>query len=964
MSLLSLEDVEFYKILLKRNTKYAIAYAGVLQPIAEDTNYLLEYIKNQFPEYPGHDIQHSYRILFYLSKILSSGNIENLSDTEIFCLIMAALFHDTGMALYNDEEKMDEIRKKHHKYAQKVIGNYFEQNLGILQFRNRIKEAIIFACGSHGETINEVYNSRNYMKRDMIEGDQIRYSVLSSFLRIGDLLDLDSNRVNRFVLSSFSANFPRTSLAHNNRHLHVKNYYYDSREINIEVWADNVHEYQIWSLWFEYIKNEILYINSFLKDYKIDFPLPVTKISTPSNIDFEVEELRFEIDDKGGIWRVLSQSIYTDECDFVRELLQNAIDATLLTVYLDKNVTLYHHSPRSWKVDNKAVYVGLSSERQELYVIDNGIGMNYEELKNYLFKVAESGYSKLEQRLFEFPSIAKYGIGFVSCLINAENIEIFTRKQEDKNLHYVSLSSKNNMAIMQNVSFTDFVGTAIRLKLKYKFTYIKLFNYLKKCFYFPSVKIVCLDIDDIKELSSLLLIENNFDDALSNFYKLPNYIRSVDNAREEIILPLNKRFNYLKEINGAVDTLIDWVKDNKEISEDSSAAKKISDFSVMVRDVNKLLEDSEEDILSFPLEEKNISKKYLFNDTQECIDKIADFLAKLTKIRMELYTTLRKYKKPYEIIGFNEVSFGFWWKYCVIDLDSNFHITDISYFNEPVDLSHRMGVILLNHNARDNDNGYEYAAINGFLFSDGEICSSISRIEGQLETRMSHLVYEKPYIISCLEEGLNYQELCEEIEERYLDEGEDMDAIMTISDVVSALVLRENNLYYLQDVHNADIDNYDLKYDLDFNDWLHIEADRLVPGKEVDHMEKTFCLDTFLGLEPYLLCQDGIRFFNNLKGVFPIGIFKIYCNLTASSRLPLNVTRHKISEIKSEIKPWIEKKAILIQKSILTNIKDFLSNVSLEIDVEKLITNDSDINTDFLSNLLRMQFKDIVSKCL
>ena len=277
MSLLSLEDVEFYKTLLKRKTKNAVMYAGVLQPIAEDSNYLLEYIKNLFPEYPSHNIQHSYRILNYLSSVLSQKNIEDLSDTELFCLIMAALFHDTGMALYNDDDNVDEIRRKHHKYAKKVIEKYFEENLEILQYGTRLKDAIIFACESHGETINEVYDSDTYIKRDMIEGDRIRYSVLSSFLRIGDLLDLDSNRVNRFVLLAFSKNFAKISLAHNNRHLHVENYYHDSAEINIEVTADNVEEYQIWSLWFEYIKNEILYINSYLKKYEISIPFPLQK---------------------------------------------------------------------------------------------------------------------------------------------------------------------------------------------------------------------------------------------------------------------------------------------------------------------------------------------------------------------------------------------------------------------------------------------------------------------------------------------------------------------------------------------------------------------------------------------------------------------------------------------------------------------------------------------------------------
>lgn len=106
MSLLSLKDVEFYKVLLKRRTKNDVTYAGVLQPIAEDSNYLLEYIKKLFPEYPSHDIQHSYRILNYLSTVLSQKNIDELSDTELFCLIMVALFHDSGMALYNDTDNV------------------------------------------------------------------------------------------------------------------------------------------------------------------------------------------------------------------------------------------------------------------------------------------------------------------------------------------------------------------------------------------------------------------------------------------------------------------------------------------------------------------------------------------------------------------------------------------------------------------------------------------------------------------------------------------------------------------------------------------------------------------------------------------------------------------------------------------------------------------------------------------
>ena len=962
MSLLSLEDVEFYKTLLKRKTKNAVMYAGVLQPIAEDSNYLLEYIKNLFPEYPSHNIQHSYRILNYLSSVLSQKNIEDLSDTELFCLIMAALFHDTGMALYNDDDNVDEIRRKHHKYAKKVIEKYFEENLEILQYGTRLKDAIIFACESHGETINEVYDSDTYIKRDMIEGDRIRYSVLSSFLRIGDLLDLDSNRVNRFVLLAFSKNFAKISLAHNNRHLHVENYYHDSAEINIEVTADNVEEYQIWSLWFEYIKNEILYINSYLKKYEISIPFPVTKIITPSNADFEVEELRFEIDDKGGIWKILSQSIYTDECDFIRELLQNAIDATLLEVYIDKNIVLQHQSPRSWKFDNNAVLVGLSNERQELFVIDSGIGMDLAGLKNFLFKVAGSGYSNLNQRSFPFPSIAKYGIGFVSCLINADNIEIFTSKQENEDIHYVSLTANNNLAIMQNLSSKGFVGTAIRLKLKNYFDYNKLLNYIKKCFCYPSVGIVCLDIDGLVDLSSRLSTDINVKDVLNSSFRLPNYFNMIESERKRIVSPLDRQSKYLLEIRNDIDSLIEWINANKEISEDYTDKQKFLDFRASVKSINALVSAVDADVEQFPLNGKNISEKDLFNDTQIYIDKIMTYMVELKKVIDENNEIRKLYSKPFETIGIREVSFNFCWKYCVIDLDKNLQIANISYFDEAIDLSNRTGIILLNHKVVEDEYGYEYAALNGFLFSEGKIFTSISKITGQLETRIAHTVYEKEYIIGLTNEELDYRQICEETEEMYWDEGEDVDAFMVVSDEISALVLRENNLHYLHNIHKLDISKFDFRDSLDFDQWLQREADRLMIRKKDEYIEKMYDLDTFCNMESYVLCQDGIKIPNSLNGMFPIGISKIYCNLTAMSRLPLNVTRHKISEINSEIKPWIENKAMLIQKSLLSNVERLLSNVSLEIDAGELINNDAAFDSDYLSNLLRKQFRDVIIK--
>ena len=114
MNTLSLEQIRIYNELIERNTKNATEYAGLLIPIVKDMDAFLGYIKNLFPEYPDHGLQHSLRILNYISEILTDAEIKSMTDSEIFAFIMGALFHDAGMALYN-HENYDGIREEHTK---------------------------------------------------------------------------------------------------------------------------------------------------------------------------------------------------------------------------------------------------------------------------------------------------------------------------------------------------------------------------------------------------------------------------------------------------------------------------------------------------------------------------------------------------------------------------------------------------------------------------------------------------------------------------------------------------------------------------------------------------------------------------------------------------------------------------------------------------------------------------------
>ncbi len=961
--MLSLLDIGLYQQLSKRTTQNAIKYSGILIPIASDMDFLLQFIKKEFSTYPDHGIQHSFRILNYLSVLLSDSIQKNLSDTELFCLIMAALFHDTGMALYDQTDQI-QLRDKHNEFSTKVLDKYFDEHLKLINHRDRLKPVISFVCYAHGLNIQELYKDDCFNKKDRIEFDEVKYSLLSILLRIGDLMDIEECRTNDFVLSCFSSNYSVEAFNHNIRNKKVQTYNYSPNELVIEVLAEDVDQYKIWSTWLSYLNNEILHANTYLQKYAVIFPAPNTKVNKASGTNFDVEELRFEIDDNGKIWQLLSQSIYTDEFDFIRELIQNSIDASLLRLYLDLSIPMDSISPRSWNINDNCdnVFIGFSEKRKELIIIDSGIGMNNLDLKKFLFKVTGSGYSGFDKRKFEFPSIAKFGIGFVSCLINANNIEIFTKKQEDDFIHQVSLAANSNLAVIQNLTISSFHGTAIRLKLKDDFVYSKIKTYLRNTFIYPSIGIIYVDLDSFENVYNTIATNPEFNSLLNETYLLKDQFYSIDIKRKKLISPITAKINALTNITDELSNLEYWIKDNMESDEKYSDVKKFDQFKKLIRNIIVLIKDSGLELPFFALNEKNISERNLFTSTETYINIIMQYFNNLENLIVQYRKQQSFYNYSYEEIKNSKVTMGFEWKYCIMLLNNDLEIWDIAYTNNPINLSSETGIILLNHEYCNSDEGCEYSAINGFLFSKGEICSSLSKISGYSEIPISREKHKRNYIIRGVYDDFDIED---ELQSTYWDEYEESDVefgTVRFDTRYYAIFCRNNKFLFSNELdysetRNMDYSNRDRLIESIYDDSYDL-FDRItkILYNQSHLAEKVSDIDIIMHNDAFVFCQDGIKFNTNLWGLFPLGVFKLYCNCTANSRMNLNVTRHKFSEIRSDIDAWTKKTGLLIQKSIINNVVNLLSDVSLNIDIEKLICEEK-LMDDAISKACIDQFR-------
>jgi len=159
---------------------------------------------------------------------------------------------------------------------------------------------------------------------------------------------------------------------------------------------------------------------------------------------------------------LMINSIYTNREIFLRELISNASDA------LDK---IYYLSltDNSIKVEQNDLKINLDydKEKRTITIIDNGCGMNEEELENNLGTIAKSGslsFKEENKNQNDIDIIGQFGVGFYSAFMVSDEVEVYTRKYNEED-GYLWKSSGVDGYTIEKVK-KDEIGTKITLHLK------------------------------------------------------------------------------------------------------------------------------------------------------------------------------------------------------------------------------------------------------------------------------------------------------------------------------------------------------------------------------------------------------------------------------------------------------------------------------------------------------------------
>jgi len=340
---------------------------------------------------------------------------------------------------------------------------------------------------------------------------------IGCLLRLGDLFDLDDNRFCP-VMAKHVSNMPSVSKHHHDKHLSLREFQLDKRTVKLVAECPDEMSYVETQNWFGWIReefqNQMSQWNLIVPSLKFGSLPTIEQLEVKMEVKYEKgvrkekillnnKPMKFTIDEKNGMELLQGANLYNSDLSIYRELMQNAIDATMLRIWLEEDqellTTLHPYHEEFFKLLKKyPISVGLEKKYQientlnsiwELSINDNGIGISLHDL-NYMKSMAGSNKNEIKKKIIkEMPywmrPSGEFGIGLHSAFLLLKNLPDNDNKISFSTNSYISnetlnidmyspLGEKKGYCFITKISY-DLMrkDTGTSLKINYKYDFFK-----------------------------------------------------------------------------------------------------------------------------------------------------------------------------------------------------------------------------------------------------------------------------------------------------------------------------------------------------------------------------------------------------------------------------------------------------------------------------------------------------------
>lgn len=386
------------------------------------------------------------------------------------------------------------LRPMHWKGVEDIERDFYGLFGGRLKIR--LVKSIIQICQMHGAPIKEISKLERYAQGAGTDIYHPRF--IAAMLQLGDLLDLDNNRFPRWFVESVmsgSSTVPSLSQLHYKKHESISHLYVGPKRIRIIAQCegeDAIKVAQLLDDWLNTLEYTCDYLTKeWTKIVPVDFGHPpyLSKREIYVRIDSTAQwrlysannrPLQMQMSQKRVLRLLEGTNIYRDRYVGIRELVQNAIDASLLQLWydiqhnkyinlLDKEiihgsvpVNLLDIPPEVFRFYD--IHVELIRDRIEnkLFIVikDQGIGITKSDVE-FMANIGESKErnQRVRKILNTMPNWLKpsgiFGIGLQSVFQLTDQIKFFSRRPNEAEQEIVFSSYGRNRGRIEVQNLAD-----------------------------------------------------------------------------------------------------------------------------------------------------------------------------------------------------------------------------------------------------------------------------------------------------------------------------------------------------------------------------------------------------------------------------------------------------------------------------------------------------------------------------
>lgn len=458
-----LEDTAIWETYVTKLPADSFRSSWVRQIYDASVMYLAD-VRRSFPNYTLHDKTHVLNVLDAMAGILGD-QISLLSEGEAEMLILAACLHDLGM-VYTDEEVkqcfenkrltreflrinnpeligcpadewLEDIRQWYLRWLHpfrlwEVLRNEgWNELLASWPSETAPKRCVLAVCQAHGTAPEELLMDKNLKYLSASNVDPLFCTLL---LRLADLLDFDDTRAPKVLYSHVVCN--EKSREEWDKHRASGGFYYpespSAAKLPYKARCTNPrieHAIQDFLDWIDDELNTCARLQQNCRqDWQRRFPFPrAVAREEIESIGYVSGDFQMTMDQTRVMDLLTGEQLYDKNDVFIRELLQNSIDATLLRQEMDQDFSQEDARIDLWEWNDRDGNIWFRID-------DQGTGMTLGMIQRYFLKVGNSYYTSQElkrdlrdhKQTRDYHSISRFGIGFLSCFLCGTYAEVST----------------------------------------------------------------------------------------------------------------------------------------------------------------------------------------------------------------------------------------------------------------------------------------------------------------------------------------------------------------------------------------------------------------------------------------------------------------------------------------------------------------------------------------------------------